>query len=720
MPQYSPRSDTGAYQEWKMPHSNNSTIGRLIDRPSSQPNGHSASSLDFDTKRVAIDAQALQKAKQEEDALREATIRQANRGGVSSFEFLGRQAQLDRQRQLENVEYERQKRLEHEQRSASQSSPREDRLSGMNYPFLSQSSVFSEPSVSAARPEKESVIDRLLERSYQSQGSTDKSPFPDESLRRLREERQKLTQPTTKYSPTASRHPFSETVDERRVQTYPYSTTNGLQGHDVRAIADGNNQQLRPTDDSNYSHRSMLALINENSKRAGRISPLPQAVQGAQGQKRGPSSDPSIKNEFSRMFAGIGSGVGSAGLNSGASTPFPPPSPKQNAEADQRIPFNGRIDPSEARARNGSRIGKRAKKTRDDDAKDIEIIDDRAAADSRVAKRQKHNHHHHLMQSVDSTRTLARANISSRHHHHHHPDEPNGTPLHRTGDSATPTPRNHLHHHHRADGTIHYHPSSSKPPTIHHKAPRIPSTTIINEATLNLVRDLPRRHLGSTLYSPNLESTISSASYDTEIPSASAPYTIPRCEGKENCTLTVRIPRFYLSKEEREQVCLRRAVWGTDIYSDDSDPLAAAIHAGWIRGEWGDGVDFSMLELNPTGTEPDPKQTVFTIPPASPMLPAQGKDLHLTLLILPTLQKYASRVAHGVKSRAWGDDHDGLSFRIEKMVWVDERAGRGEERDGEARHRRLKLGTGARVTAPPLRLGIGKGVGKARDVVAAA
>jgi len=130
-----------------------------------------------------------------------------------------------------------------------------------------------------------------------------------------------------------------------------------------------------------------------------------------------------------------------------------------------------------------------------------------------------------------------------------------------------------------------------------------------------------------------------------------------------------------------------------------------------------------MLEINPpAGTELDSKQTVWTTAPISPMLPVPGKDLHLTLLILPTLQKYASRVAHGVKSRAWGCDHDGLSYRVEKMAWVDEKAGRGEERGAEARHGRLKMrtGTGTRVVAPPFRLGLRNGVGKGRDVIVAA
>lgn len=208
-------------------------------------------------------------------------------------------------------------------------------------------------------------------------------------------------------------------------------------------------------------------------------------------------------------------------------------------------------------------------------------------------------------------------------------------------------------------------------------------------------------------------------SFDSKLMYTSSPFRIPRCDGKENSTMTIRIPRFYLSKEEREQVCLRRAVWGSEVYSDDSDPLAAAIHAGWIQGDWGDTIDFPALALAPIGETPNPKQTEFTTPPPCPMLPPASKDLHLTILILPALETYASRICHGIKSRPWGNDHDGLSYRIEKIAWVDEKAAQGEERSGEARKKRLKMTTG-KGTGPPLRLGLGKSLGVTKVGVAAA
>ena len=315
--------------------------------------------------------------------------------------------------------------------------------------------------------------------------------------------------------------------------------------------------------------------------------------------------------------------------------------------------------------------------------------------------------------------TENKANSSS--HHHHRQDGQNGTPVRTIGNATTPVPHHHHHHHHHhhPDGTIHYHNPSKVPAVQNKAAPRTPSTTINNDGILERVRNLPRQHLGSILYSPTIESPTSMVSFDSKLVYTSSPFTIPRCDGKENCTLTIRIPRYYLSKEVREQVCLRTAVWGADVYSDDTDPLAASIHAGWIRGDWGDSVEHSMFQLNTVDDANDTTQTEYTTLPSSPILPPAGKDLHLTLLILPTLEKYASCTSHGIRSRPWGNNHDGLSYRIEKITWVDEKAAQGEERSGEARRKRLKMTTG-RGTGPSLRLGLGKSLSAGRVGMVAA
>lgn len=167
-----------------------------------------------------------------------------------------------------------------------------------------------------------------------------------------------------------------------------------------------------------------------------------------------------------------------------------------------------------------------------------------------------------------------------------------------------------------------------------------------------------------------------------------------------------------MKKVERERICRRGALWGVDVYTDDSDPLAAAIHAGWVRGDWGEGVDPSVVEPTtmsgaPAGLDNPAVASSLSLAisarPAQPLIPPPGKDLHLILLILPALQRYASQVRHGIKSRAWGDTHDGMSFKIEKMAWVDEGAAYGEERGAEARRKRMKTWQ-SMAPGPPLRL----------------
>ena len=148
-------------------------------------------------------------------------------------------------------------------------------------------------------------------------------------------------------------------------------------------------------------------------------------------------------------------------------------------------------------------------------------------------------------------------------------------------------------------------------------------------------------------------------------------------------------------QDELLHICARRAVWGTDVYTDDSDPLCASIHAGWIRGAWPADVDVRLLEpdlrhVTLAADAVDWKSTVLEEPPTeSPMISPHNKDLHITLLILPALQAYTGRIAHGVKSRDWGSDHDGSSFRIERIAWVDEAGSKAEERTATARRKRI-------------------------------
>jgi len=78
----------------------------------------------------------------------------------------------------------------------------------------------------------------------------------------------------------------------------------------------------------------------------------------------------------------------------------------------------------------------------------------------------------------------------------------------------------------------------------------------------------------------------------------------------------------------------QRRLWGTGTYTDDSDLVSILVHDGWIR--W---LDY----------------------PADDQL---DDSLIVTVGIAPTLVNYTGCTKFGVKSRNWGNSHDGLSIFI--------------------------------------------------------
>jgi hypothetical protein len=312
---------------------------------------------------------------------------------------------------------------------------------------------------------------------------------------------------------------------------------------------------------------------------------------------------------------------------------------------------------------------------------------------------------------------------SSHHHHRHKADEEAATlsALHRPtpanllGRTSTPAeaPAGHHHHHHH-----HHHHAPRATATVPASPIREPRTTVNLEPLLSSVAHLPRHHLGSTLYTPRIGVPGAKASSESsKFGYTTTPQPLPRFEQRENCTFTIRVPRFRIDAARREEICARRALWGTGVYTDDSDPVAAAIHSGYIRGAWGEDVDESMLDLeikdtyqhapqptaedraaNASKGEHEPRK------PRLPQVPPADKDLHITLLILPRVDQYESTVMFGLKSRKWTGRHDGVSFKVHRVEWVDDGVGRGEERSGEARRKRLRtlMQTGRICTGPAM------------------
>jgi len=142
----------------------------------------------------------------------------------------------------------------------------------------------------------------------------------------------------------------------------------------------------------NNQRNSNLLNIQEINRK-GRISPLPQAVQGAQPQLTGPTGEPGIKSEFGRMFSGIGTGVGnmSSPVPLGAQLPYVGASLMRREDSDgahQEPPA------SEPLTKAGQR-GKRRKNKDDDGRGDEESTGRLTPVGGRIKKAKTHSHHHH-------------------------------------------------------------------------------------------------------------------------------------------------------------------------------------------------------------------------------------------------------------------------------------------------------------------------------------
>ncbi|CAH1759907.1 11819_t:CDS:2 [Entrophospora sp. SA101] len=127
-----------------------------------------------------------------------------------------------------------------------------------------------------------------------------------------------------------------------------------------------------------------------------------------------------------------------------------------------------------------------------------------------------------------------------------------------------------------------------------------------------IVKKEHHHHLGQLVYSPK------------EI--------LPPLEFNVNSLLEVWISAKHLSWENLK--VRKRFLWGTDIYTDDSDIVAG---------------NYIPIQYN------------FKSIPDYP-----DYDLCVTIRVCPKLSQYPKSTRNNYKSRAWGN-HDGVSYKIEKV-----------------------------------------------------
>ena len=122
----------------------------------------------------------------------------------------------------------------------------------------------------------------------------------------------------------------------------------------------------------------------------------------------------------------------------------------------------------------------------------------------------------------------------------------------------------------------------------------------------------------------------------------------------------------------------QRQVWGTDVYTDDSDVLLVLLHSGWLRVTRRD----RRLRAGEKGAGADAVRRAKTV--GEERITAPGRDaegeqekvptaLLVRLGVVPALVRYEGIERQGIRSRSWGNGHDGVSLRIEDVLSLDVR-----------------------------------------------
>ena len=394
-PRFSPTGDSSA-NNWRSSLDRRTSSDRLLERPNSQPSGYRTPPSELEKsvhpRPGTSEADGSRRYERSAKDFPGAIIAD----GATQNTFPVRDENLSNDFVNRTVQ---QSKEGPSIQSSSQDGLDSRPTNGPSYPFLHRPMIAPETQNPRIRPDVELQPKRVLEREH---SASSQSPFSSESLRLLREER--LQQQNSILSPPSLQSRDGEQINDRQGQPMSRNSSSTMlgmdkQGTDSASMIEGLDQPSRSGEEHLQHHRSSLALLVDNGRR-GRVSPLPQAVQGAQGRTSGPASDPGIKNEFAKMFMGIGAGAGRAGrIGSGASSPFPS-SPTKNSEPERRSPFIRRGDISEpTKSRAASRGGRRGRKTKDDEPKpepeSSENRNNAVTTSARGTKRTRHIHHHH-------------------------------------------------------------------------------------------------------------------------------------------------------------------------------------------------------------------------------------------------------------------------------------------------------------------------------------
>ncbi|RMZ89257.1 hypothetical protein DV736_g3516, partial [Chaetothyriales sp. CBS 134916] len=395
----------------------------------------------------------------------------------------------------------------------------------------------------------------------------------------------------------------------------------------------------RKGSDELSQHRAVLGLAHDSKR--GRYSPVPQAVKGAQAQT--PVPDAGIKSEHGRVFAGLGGGLGSTSSAPPTSVPVGlSASPFKLGEAT-RLSEENLMKIS----RSSSGISKRPRKY------DQDIRPESEVGDGKRGPRKKTKYGHSYRVDLENDRAGRSAPLAG---------------LNGFGRAATPSGANSSQNPNAGHRLQHHGPSDPAPLLL-------PKKTIRVSSIITAAKRFPRRHLGNYIYNPEVSKSDCLKPGFDKFDVSIKPNLLPSFTEADqvNCTYTVRVSRIWLQARERSLICKEAYLWGSGVYTDDSDVVAAAMHSGHISSQPPDNVDKVLLDrvVRLQNAQIDGLVDL----PDRPVEPAAGTDAVITLLVLPALERYPASSRFGLSSREWPGcgaktPHDGVSFAILKVDFV--------------------------------------------------
>lgn len=131
-----------------------------------------------------------------------------------------------------------------------------------------------------------------------------------------------------------------------------------------------------------------------------------------------------------------------------------------------------------------------------------------------------------------------------------------------------------------------------------------------------------------------------------------------------NATLDIHIPKYSLYDNEN---VYKRLLWGTDVYTDDSDIVAILYHQGILH---------SHSPLSDNGTDNSDNNNIISTETTDIPIQQLSEDnenisdvLVVTVRLLPPLLRYPGTFQHSYNSRSF-TSHDGISLRVECVKWI--------------------------------------------------